>query len=61
MDRIMESLNLKDIEDIQEEDIEEEMERFLSQLILHHKIKFSEAIVYPKAFTEFLETKLEPI
>lgn len=58
--KLMESLHLKDIEDLQEEDIEEEMEKFLSNLILHHKIKYSEAIVYPKVFTEFLERKLLP-
>ena len=52
---------MKDIEDIQEEDIEEEMEKFLSKIILHHKIKYSEAIVYPKVFVEFLERKLQPI
>ena len=38
--------------------LEEEMENFYSKLILHHKIKYSEIIVYPKPFTDFLERKL---
>lgn len=34
------------------------MEKILSKIILHHKIRYSEAIVYPKIFTDFLEKKL---
>ncbi len=30
------------------------MEKILSKMILHHKIQYSEAIVYPKVLTEFL-------
>jgi hypothetical protein len=53
--------NFNEIEDLQEEDIEEEMEKILSKIILHHKLQYSEAIVYPKVFTAFLEGKLEPL
>ena len=56
----MESLNIKDIEDLKEEDIEEEMEKVLGKIILHHKIQYSETIVYPKVFTDYLENKLTP-
>lgn len=34
------------------------MERILSKIILHPKIKYSEAIGYPKLLTDFLKNKL---
>jgi hypothetical protein len=36
------------------------MEKILSKIILHHKIQYSETIVYPKVFTSYLEGKLQP-
>lgn len=56
----MQSLNLDDVQDLTDEDIEEEMEKILSKIILHHKIQYSETIVYPKVLTQFLEMKLQP-
>jgi hypothetical protein len=54
MTRLLRNLNIDQIEDLKEEDIEEEMEKILSKIILHHKIQYSEAIVYPKILVEFL-------
>jgi hypothetical protein len=36
------------------------MERVLSKIVLHHKIQFSETIVYPKVLVSFLKGKLRP-
>lgn len=57
--KLLDHVNLGEIEDIEEEDIEEAMEKVLSKVLLHPNIKFTEAIVYPKPFVEFLENKLK--
>lgn len=55
-------VELDDIEgddDLREEDIEEEMEKILNRFTLHNAITYTEAVVYPKTLTEFLEFKIK--
>ena len=37
------------------------MEKVLCKIILHHKIRYSEAVVYPKVFIDFLDRKLQSV
>lgn len=47
--------------ELREEDIEDEMEQILNKISLHNKIQYSEAIIYPKTLTEFLDHKFREL
>lgn len=56
--RRISAMNLSEIDEAAEEDFEEELEMLLSSLIINPKVKYSETIVYPKIFVEFIESRM---
>ena len=54
MNKLMESKNITDIEELEDEDIEEEMEKILCKVILKPSVRCVETTAYPRILTEFL-------
>lgn len=52
-------INLKEIEERDEEDFESEISELLSKLIIHPKVKYNQMHANPKPFLDFLKSKFK--